>query len=143
MKLAFFAVAGAAVTLAACGNGGGQSDVASACAKLELDPQAAPYVTKAGNDFATFCDCMETVLEEASEAEREKAVRALTAVTDGMSEDQPRVETIADQIEAAAEANDATDEAKALAEGVDIVDNVIGETVDRLEANGGKCSAAG
>ncbi len=145
MKIACLTVAAAALTLSACGgSGGGQSDVASACAKLEIDPRAVSFFTSAGNDFPTFCACMETVLEEeTSEAEREKAIRALTTVADGISEDQPRFGTIANEIEEAAEADGASKEAIALAEGLGIVDDVIEKTADRLEDNDGKCSAAG
>lgn len=140
MKFRYWLVTSAVAALSACG---GKSDIQTACAKFELDPDARPYVTKGGNDFETFCACVETVLGEASAEDQANGRLTLKVVTDRMSEDQPRVDPIADEIEEAAEADSASEEALALEAGMNVIDDVISEAVDRLEANDGKCLAAG
>ncbi len=144
MKVLSFVALVGAVALAACGGGGeGGGEDASlkrACMKMEADVEATEYVSGAGVEFDAFCDCLSARIEALPEADRKEASAALLAVTGQMDADNTRTDDIVRSIRDAGEAEDASEEAIALAGSVDELGDFITETRNAL-ADGGACPA--
>ncbi len=131
------------LTLAACGPAGDPKVAAlkADCATVVTDLEAVTEFAKIGITAEDFCTCMVATVAAEPEAAQAKLMSGMSAVAAGMETGLSTDDAVR-AIRDAGGDDDASVEARALREDVDLTGDMFGEMLEHMEGNDGACKAA-
>ncbi len=131
------------LTLAACGPAGDPKVAAlkTDCATVVTDLEAVTEFAEIGITAEDFCTCMVATVTAEPEAVQAKLMSGMSAVAAGMK-DGVGTDDAVRAIRKVSRADDASAEARALGENVDLTGDMFGDMLEHMADNDGACKAS-
>jgi len=138
-----FVIMTAGLTLAVCGPAVDPKVAAlkTDCAKVVTDLEAVTEFAEIGITAEDFCTCLVATVSAEPEAVQVKLMSGMSAVAAGMT-DGVGTDDAVRAIRNAGEGDDASAEARALREDVDLTGDMFGDMLEHMAGNDGACKAS-